>query len=50
VLYPARLTRTVQLTLGGFALVVNVLIYRKLVVSRSRSAGASGTSPELTGR
>jgi hypothetical protein len=36
VLYPAALTRTVQLTLGGFALVVNVLIYWKPVVSRSR--------------
>jgi Protein of Unknown function (DUF2784) len=40
VLYPAPLTRTVQLALGGFALVVNVLIYWKLVVPRARSAPA----------
>ena len=40
VLYPAPLTRTVQLALGGFVLVVNVLIYWKLVVPRARSAPA----------
>jgi hypothetical protein len=45
VLYPAPLTRTVQLALGGFALVVNVLIYWKLLVLRARGAPARGASP-----
>jgi Protein of Unknown function (DUF2784) len=45
VLYPAPLTRTVQFALGGFALVVNVLISWWLVGPRARSAPARGASP-----
>jgi hypothetical protein len=36
VLYPAELTRAVQLALGAFALAVNVLIYWKIVAPRAR--------------
>jgi hypothetical protein len=41
VLYPASLTRTMQLALGGLALAVNALIYWNVVVARTRSASGA---------
>jgi uncharacterized protein DUF2784 len=41
VLYPASLTRTMQLALGGLALAVNALIYWNVVLARARSASGA---------